>query len=86
MYAWKPNSFRRLSSNSPPCFLGREHVAGLGEIGDAGGEIHGSAVDVAVLEDHGPGLDADMRGRRPGARSTLAHLERGSDGGRRLRE
>jgi len=60
----------------PHRLLGREDVAGLGEVRDPGRDVHGLAVHVSVLEDHGSGLDADVRGRQPGGRSALAHLQR----------
>jgi hypothetical protein len=48
--------------------------------GQAGGDVDGGAVDVAVLEDHRAAVDADMGRRQAGSWRLGDHLEGGLDG------
>ena len=48
--------------------------------GQAGGDVDGGAVDVAVLEDHRAAVDADMGRRQAGSWRLGDHVEGGLDG------
>jgi hypothetical protein len=48
--------------------------------GQAGGDVDGGAVEVAVLEDHRAAVDADVGRRQAGSWRLGDHLEGGLDG------
>ena len=59
--------------------LGDEHLAGSRVVGNAGGDVYGAAELVAVANDHGAGVDAHPRGRKPEAGRALDESQRRRD-------
>ena len=66
--------------------LADEHLARSGVVGDPRGDVHRLAVVVALLEDHRPGVQADVRRRQPGLGHARHHLEGGHDARAGVRE
>ena len=65
-----------------PRLLAHYDLTGLGERRDPCGQVHGAAVDVPVLFDDGPSVDADVRRGQGNGWSALDHVEARKDSSR----